>query len=180
MAASFLFKEVKKVKYANICNMDTQGRIVIPAKIRKLLNINDGEPLEVELVNQEIRLRKCSNPVYVNRQLQTFLTILYNNIRHSVFVCSTTQVFAAKGAFIPEGTAVPDELAQFINDGTEIMLDLASPIYLLPYLKEPIAALFPINQENELALIVLSRTPLTEMESGCARLIATTLGHVLH
>lgn len=167
------------MKYANICNMDTQGRIVIPAKIRKLLNINDGEPLQVELVNQEIRLRKCSNPVYDTRQLQTFLTILYNNIKHVVFACTSTQVFSAKGGFIPEGTAVPDELAHFIKDGTEIMLDTSAPIYLLPHLKEPAAALFPINQEKELALVVLSKTPLSEMESGCARLVATTLSHVL-
>ena len=56
------------MKYASICNMGTQGRIVVPAKLRKLLKITEGDALQVELSGQEIHLRKCGGPPVDYRQ----------------------------------------------------------------------------------------------------------------
>lgn len=38
--------------------VDPLGRIVIPAEIRKVLGINEGDPLEIVNNNNEILLRK--------------------------------------------------------------------------------------------------------------------------
>lgn len=40
--------------------LDTLGRIVIPAEMRKVLGINDGDSLEIAKVDNEIILRKYS------------------------------------------------------------------------------------------------------------------------
>ena len=44
---------------ALIRTMDSQGRIVIPAEIRKQMKLSDGDALELENVGMELLLRKC-------------------------------------------------------------------------------------------------------------------------
>lgn len=49
------------MKYTDFCMIDSQGRIVIPAKIRRILNLADRDILELSLADQEICIRKCQN-----------------------------------------------------------------------------------------------------------------------
>ena len=41
-------------------NFDNLGRVVIPKEIRKVLGINEGDPIEITKVNNDIVLRKYS------------------------------------------------------------------------------------------------------------------------
>lgn len=41
-------------------NVDNVGRVVIPMEIRKVMEINEGDPLEIVRVNNDIVLRKYS------------------------------------------------------------------------------------------------------------------------
>ncbi|OOP74657.1 AbrB/MazE/SpoVT family DNA-binding domain-containing protein [Clostridium beijerinckii] len=41
-------------------NLDNLGRVVIPKEIRKVLGINEGDPMEIVKVNNDIVLRKYS------------------------------------------------------------------------------------------------------------------------
>lgn len=41
-------------------NVDNVGRVVIPMEIRKVMGINEGDPLEIAKVNNDIVLRKYS------------------------------------------------------------------------------------------------------------------------
>ncbi|POO88702.1 AbrB family transcriptional regulator, partial [Clostridium sp. 2-1] len=41
-------------------NLDNLGRVVIPKEIRKVLGINEGDPIEIAKVNNDIVLRKYS------------------------------------------------------------------------------------------------------------------------
>ncbi|RII32571.1 AbrB/MazE/SpoVT family DNA-binding domain-containing protein [Clostridium chromiireducens] len=43
-----------------IRNVDPLGRVVIPKEIRKVLGINEGDPVEIVRVNNDIVLRKYS------------------------------------------------------------------------------------------------------------------------
>ena len=43
-----------------IRNVDNVGRVVIPKEIRKILGINEGDPVEIVKVNNDVVLRKYS------------------------------------------------------------------------------------------------------------------------
>ncbi|EHI97558.1 transcriptional regulator, AbrB family [Clostridium sp. DL-VIII] len=43
-----------------IRNVDPLGRVVIPKEMRKVMEINEGDPIEIVKVNNEIVLRKYS------------------------------------------------------------------------------------------------------------------------
>lgn len=147
------------MKYSDICTIDSQGRIVIPAKLRRLLKLENGNPLEVELSNQEIRIRKCREPQQDTIQLQSILSILYSSIKRGAFICTDQYVIAATGIYLPEGTSLPEKLEPYIASGNEAVLDISQPLYMLSHHREPVAALFPIRNDKEmpLALAVLSK-----------------------
>ncbi len=43
-----------------IRNVDPLGRVVIPKEIRKVMEINEGDPIEIVKVNNDIVMRKYS------------------------------------------------------------------------------------------------------------------------
>ena len=49
---------------ALIRTMDSQGRIVIPAEIRKQMKLSDGDALDLEFVGMELLFRIC--PTHLN------------------------------------------------------------------------------------------------------------------
>lgn len=169
------------MEFTNIRNMDSQGRIVIPSEIRKHLNITGGDSLEIKSDGKDIRLRKCDTSVSHDQQFQTFLTILYDSIRHGAFICDTKAVYCAKGVYLPSGTPIPEELSDCVEEGMETLFDPNHPLYILPHIKEPVAALFPLpnTEACPLALVLLCKyqKPLSEMELGSAKLVAATLAH---
>lgn len=173
------------MKVAMTRSMDSQGRIVIPAEIRKTMNIRDGEPMEIEPVKQGILLRKYNAFVPNDQEILNFLEILYSVVSCGTFVCSKDTIIAAKGVYLPEGSPIPEELTDYISANQEKIFSLKQPIYVLPHIKEPVAALFPIHTTDpfipKLALAVLTKKqkPLSDMELGSAKLVAATLGHHL-
>lgn len=163
------------MKYADICTMDAQGRVVIPTKIRRFLNLTERNSLEIELAGQEIRLRKCEGFPTGTQKLSAFLTILYNCIQHPAVLCSDTQVITAVGEPLPDGTSISSGLSEYIKTEKELFPDMGKPIYLSPSSGTPIAALFPVHTTDPMSIAVLSKEPLTEVETGCVRLTAATV-----
>lgn len=173
------------MRIATICSMDAQGRIVIPAAIRKAMHIVDGEALEVESTGEDIRLRRYQTCTADSQKVLTYLDILYSVVPCGAFVCSDDSVCASKGVHLIKGSPIPKELAEYVAAEKETVFDSEHPIYVRPHLKNPVAALFPIIRQSgqlPMALVLLEKrgTPLSEMELGSAKLIAVTLGHQLN
>ena len=124
---------------ALIRTMDSQGRIVIPAEIRKQMKLSDGDALELENVGMELLLRKC--PTHLNGE----------------------------------------ELAKLVADGQELISAENCPVYPVSNTRQPVCAFFPILREDRepLALLLCSRTGqhLSEMELGCAKLVAAVIAN---
>lgn len=165
------------MKYTDICTLDAQGRIVIPTKMRKTLNLVNQDALEAELSGREIHLRKRGELPIDTHRLSSLLTNLYNSSRHTVALCSDTQVICAAGGFLPDGTPVSEELSVHINAEKEYFPNISKPVYLTSCPGTPVAAFFPVHAKKPLTLAVLSAHPLTDVEIGCARLVAATITH---
>ena len=150
---------------ALIRTMDSQGRIVIPAEIRKQMKLSDGDALELETMGMELLLRKC--PAYLNgkEEMSSYLSVLY----------------VSAGIYLPEGTPVTEELAELVADGQEQIFAENCSVYPVSNARQPVCAFFPILREDRepLALLLCSRTGqhLSEMELGCAKLVAAVIAN---
>ena len=69
--------------------MDTQGRIIIPADIRKETGIRSGSTLEIATDGTTIRIRKCTPRNTGSKELRDFLEPLYKNIRCGLAIALT-------------------------------------------------------------------------------------------
>lgn len=156
---------------ALIRTMDSQGRIVIPAEIRKQMKLSDGDALELENVGMELLLRKC--PTHLNRkeEMASYLSVLYSVIHCGIAICSEAHILVSAGIYLPEGTPVTEELAELVADGQELISAENCPVYPVSNTRQPVCAFFPILREDRepLALLLCSRTGqhLSEMELGC-------------
>ena len=169
---------------ALIRTMDSQGRIVIPAEIRKQMKLSDGDALELENVGMELLLRKC--PAYLNgkEEMSSYLSVLYSVIHCGIAICSENHILVSAGIYLPEGTPVTEELAELVADGQELISAEncpVCPVYPVSNTRQPVCAFFPILREckEPLALLLCSRTGqhLSEMELGCAKLVAAVIAN---
>lgn len=64
--------------YATTLNIDQQGRIIIPAKVRKALQLHTGDVLMLEADTRNICLRKCDSHIPMDIRLDSFLDILHS------------------------------------------------------------------------------------------------------
>lgn len=169
------------MRIATLCNMDAQGRLVIPAAIRRQINMANGGTLEVETTGADIRLRK--SPAYIPKeeQYQVFLNVLHRVISCSAFICTTEHVAASKGVFLPEGSHPTQELTAYLKQNQEFIFPQDEVLFAVSNNQEPVAAIFPINQSApsypSLFLVLLRKRgkTLNDMELGSAKLVAATL-----
>ena len=164
---------------AVIRNMDNQGRIIIPADIRKETGIRSGSTLEIATDGTTILIRKCSPQIFGSKELRKFLEPLYQSIRCGLAICNTDCILASKGCYLPEGAEITQELRCLVKKNKEIIFHAGvhTPV---PGCSRRVAALFPIliapaSKEAALLLIPESGRNLTDAEYGCARLVANMI-----
>ena len=150
---------------AVIRNMDTQGRIIIPADIRKETGIRSGSTLEIATDGTTIRIRKCTPRNTGSKELRDFLEPLYKNIRCGLAISSTDCILASKGCYLPEGAQITEELRSLIEEGREMFSQtgLCPPV---PNCSRKVAALLLIPEPGRC---------LSGAECNCTRLIANMI-----
>ena len=166
---------------ALIRTMDSQGRIVIPAEIRKQMKLSDGDALELENVGMELLLRKCPTHLNGKEEMASYLSVLYSVIHCGIAICSEAHILVSAGIYLPEGTPVTEELAELVADGQELISAENCPVYPVSNTRQPVCAFFPILREDRepLALLLCSRTGqhLSAMDLGCAKLVAAVIAN---
>ena len=82
--------------YATTLNIDQQGRIIIPAKVRKALQLHTGDVLMLEADTRNICLRKCDSHIPMDIRLDSFLDILHSNVPCRILLCNHSKIIASK------------------------------------------------------------------------------------
>lgn len=77
--------------------IDDLGRIVIPKEIRKTLRIKEGESLEIEVVNDNIVLKKYSSIEDIKGLLNTLIMAIYKVINKSIIVFDRDRIICGIG-----------------------------------------------------------------------------------
>ena len=73
-------------------NIDSLGRIVLPKELRRVLEIQEGDPVEVFVNGEEIILRKYAPGCSLCGNVERELTSLYPE----KLICKTCVTFIAK------------------------------------------------------------------------------------
>lgn len=169
---------------AVIRNIDSQGRIVIPAEIRKQMKLSDGDALEMENVGMELLLRKCPSRLNGRDEMSSYLSVLYSVIHCGMAICSTDHILVATGIYLPENTPVTEEIAELVDTGLERIFNEKDSVYPVSEARQQVCAFFPIHREGKepLALILCLRKGqhLSDMEFGCAKLVAAVIANKIN
>ena len=139
------------------------------------MKLSDGDALELENVGMELLLRKCPTHLNGKEEMASYLSVLYSVIHCGIAICSENHILVSAGIYLPE------ELAELVVGGQEQIFAENCPVYPVSNTRQPVCAFFPILREDRepLALLLCSRTGqhLSEMELGCAKLVAAVIAN---
>lgn len=161
--------------YATTLNIDQQGRIIIPAKVRKALHLHTGDVLMLEADTRNICLRKCDPHIPMDIRLDSFLDILHSNVPCRILLCNTSKILASKNYHTALNMPVTESIQRLLQQGKMKLFSDKERIYPTMTGNYPISAFFPISKKEEsgepfgLLLCSKNQQPFSEMDLGCAK-----------
>jgi AbrB family transcriptional regulator, stage V sporulation protein T len=79
--------------------IDNLGRIIIPKRVRKLLQIQGGDTMKIFMdADGGISLKKYSSMGQLRELSQQYAETLYENTQHTILICDQDYVIAVAGA----------------------------------------------------------------------------------
>lgn len=164
---------------AVIRNIDSQGRIIIPADIRKEIGIQNGSTLEIASDGTTIRIQKCVPHISYLKELREYLETLYKSIGYGIALCDLETILISKGCYLPEGAKITPEIQHCIQKATaQVFTDSFYPPVSGCALNVgaifPITLTSPFNQAGLLLLLKRGQSVSGDI-LGCAQLIANMI-----
>ena len=109
---SFYIAAYSIIYFANtVCNMkstgivrrvDVLGRIVIPKELRRMLKINEGDPMEIFVEREEIVLKKYSPLLNSDDLSNGIAQTLATRTGHTVLICDRDSFIAGNGSGVKD------------------------------------------------------------------------------
>ena len=138
--------------YATTLNIDQQGRIIIPAKVRKALHLHTGDVLMLEADTRNICLRKCDPHIPMDIRLDSFLDILHSNVPCRILLCNTSKILASKNYHTALNMPVTESIQRLLQQGKMKLFSDKERIYPTMTGNYPISAFFPISSFGKFML----------------------------
>ena len=161
-----------------IRRFDDLGRIVVPREIRKLLQLHEGDAMEVSVAGNSIRLDRHQPLRFFWEALcGPCLTAFCRNFQLACAICDTEHVLASKVTTIPKGAMLSQTVKDHIRALEPYFYSPGSQIPLLEDGSHMIDTLFPADTKGQpMGAVVLPHyRTVTEEERICARLLADIL-----
>ena len=169
------------MEFATTLRMDVHGRIIIPAKLRTCMGLQNGSILELVSDGRDIRLRKCTIKDSSNKFLDESLEALRTILPCGILLCDETSILISKNIYVTKGTPITQEITELLLDAKERTFEDDTPIYPIENTRYPLAAFFPLwnihNPEKKTGLLLCKKNPhpITDMELGAAKMVAATI-----
>lgn len=161
-----------------IRRFDDLGRIVVPREIRKLLQLHEGDAMEVSVAGNSIRLDRHQPLRFFWEALcGPCLTVFCRNFQLACAICDTEHVLASRVTTIPKGSMLSQTVKDHIRALEPYFYSPGSQIPLLEDGSHMIDTLFPAGTKGQpIGAVVLPHyRTVTEEERICARLLADIL-----
>ena len=160
-----------------IRRFDDLGRIVVPREIRKLLQLHEGDAMEVSVAGNSIRLDRHQPLRFWEALCGPCLTAFCRNFQLACAICDTEHVLASRVTTIPKGSMLSQTVKDHIRALEPYFYSPGSQIPLLEDGSHPVDTLWPIGTKGHpMGAVVLPHyRTVTEEERICARLLADIL-----
>lgn len=147
------------MKSGIIRRIDPLGRIVIPKEIRRVLHIEDSDPLEISLSDKKIILERYYPLTGLKEQSEAFLQVLSKELNAAAAICSLDKVIFYRGFSLLGGSELSAEMQSIIRNQSVYQADTQPPVYLTGSTDCPVNASFPIGTPaNPVGALVLMRS----------------------
>lgn len=174
------------MEYSTILRMDAIGRIIIPHKLRTLMELKKDSTLELSSNGHDILLRKCILQPSHNKQLDEHLEILRTVLPCGILLCDETSIIASKNMHVNKGASVTPEAAELLLQEKERILISGDAIFPILNMHYPLIAFFPIinihkpDKKTGLFICKKGNQTITDMDLGLAKMTAVTIAHYIN
>ena len=160
-----------------IRRFDDLGRIVVPREIRKLLQLHEGDAMEVSVAGNSIRLDRHQPLRFWEALCGPCLTVFCRNFQLACAICDTEHVLASKVTTIPKGSLLSQAARDHIQALEPYFYSPGSRMPLLEDGSHMIDTLYPADTKGQpIGAVVLPHyRTVTDAERTCARLLADIL-----
>lgn len=166
-----------EVRYGLIRHVDELGRIVVPKEIRKQLNICETDAVEISVSGRCIMVKKYQPLQTLESLCVEYLSALARSSNVACAICSTEYVLTSRGINLSTDVPLSEKVMEHIRQQNAYNYDEENSLSLFDSQNFLVDALYPIGTKEKPcgAVIFLHYRNTTEVEQGCAKLIADML-----
>lgn len=160
-----------------IRRFDDLGRIVVPREIRRLLQLNEGDAMEISVAGNSIRLNKYQPLRFREALYEPHLAAFCKNFHLACAICGTEHVLASKIMNIQKGPMLSHSAKDHIRELEPYLYSPKDQMFLLEDGSHMVDTLYPVGTKEQPmgAVALLHYRPVTNMERICAKLLADIL-----
>lgn len=160
-----------------IRRFDDLGRIVVPREIRKLLQLHEGDAMEVSVAGNSIRLDRHQPLRFQEALCGPCLTAFCRNFQLACAICDTEHALASRITTIPKEPMLSQSARDHIRALEPYLYSPGSRMSLLEDGSHAVDALYPVGTKEQPAgaVVLLHYRTVTDTERRCAGLLADIL-----
>lgn len=160
-----------------IRRFDDLGRIVVPREIRRLLQLHEGDAMEISVAGNSIRLNKYQPLQFREALCEPYLAAFCKNFQLACAICDTEHILASRVTTIPKEPMLSQSAKNHIRTLEPYIYTPDSRIHLLEDGSHTVDTLWPVGTEGQpLGAVVLPHyRSVTNTERICAKFLADIL-----
>ena len=161
--------------------VDDLGRIVLPKEYRRAMHINENDPLEIILCDNQIHIHKYHPLKTIQSLCKQYLRAFAQNCSAPVIICNTDSILEVRGVSLATTARLSEDVISLIHSGKQYSIQKDDPLNLLRDGNYQIDSLYPVTYgvEPAGAVILLHYRNLTELETGYAKFLADLLSQAI-